>query len=123
MGGRWTRRGRLSLPVAIAAALCVLLAHTTADAASAGSTSTAAPASTTPVVTAGSAATTPAMATVSASTIPVAGTTAAAPSTMPPATVSPLRTILHLSATTPPPSHDERALLPLFVDDGDYGDT
>ena len=123
MGGRCTRRGRLSLPVAIAAALCVLLAHTTADAASAGSPSIAAPAPTTPAATAASASTTPAMATVSASTIPVAGTAAAAAPMIPTATVSSVLTASAVTAATTPPTHDERALLTLFVDDGDHGET
>src|SRR5580698_6725489 len=123
MGGRCTRRGRVSLPVAIAAALCVLLAHTTADAASSGSTSTAAPAPTTPAATAASASTTPAMAAVSASTIPVAGTAAAAAPMIPTATVSPVLTAPAVTAATTPPTHDQRALLTLFVDDGDHGET
>jgi outer membrane usher protein len=61
------------------------------------------------------------MAAVSALTIPGAAATAA--SMIPIATVSPVSTAPAVSATTTPPTHDERALLTLFVDDGDRGET
>ena len=104
MGGwRCTGSGRLSLPVAIIAALCALLAHATADAAPTASASAAAPAPTTPVLSA---------AAVPASTTP-AVTLAATPAS----------TTAALTAAATTPIRDQRALLTLFVDDGAHGET
>ena len=78
-----------------------------------GAASTTAPPPTTPAVTAASASTTPAMTEVSASTTSVLS---AAP------TPASSTTVPTTSATTPP-TRDQRALLTLYVDDGDHGET